>query len=559
MPISLDKWVNNLAKRPLPALAVSIHRVKQLLEDPNTSNLDFQAVIGLDPGFTLDIYRSFGMSPAGKRGPASNIAHAISLLGPLPVKIALKHLPTLDKDLSEAARIGIYQCYARAAHAAILAKDIGEQRGDNNPDELGHAALLHNCAEMAMWAYASKPMQMIHNLVRKGADYGSASRSVLGFTLDQLSAELVKKWQLSPLITETVDHTWFDRDRSMGVGIASSLARASATDWYSDETYDLTEFLAGYLHHSNEHTAAYLHSLAALAGRKLHGMHLPVTAFSMLQQQPVVHRLLLEERQRQLREKQKQLQEKLKEKSLKEYGKELLKQHYSDTRDQAAIQQPAKPRPQPLKEYLKEHPLEAPVKKQAIPSIKPPGVARPAAKAQREPSINPAAFKPKPAAKKIADIMATARVAPPHAWLEFLQHSMRTMRHDLGLQRVVFAMLSQDKSRAGVGYLMGVTANTGLYRFAVNLEQKNLFSMLLSKQQGFWLRPENQEKFLPMIPDEVGAAIDKRGFFCMSIFVRDEPVGFIYADGKSAMNMDGYTRFKQICADLSIDLEKSRE
>ncbi len=558
MQISLDKWANNLAKRPLPALAVTIYRVKQLLEDPNTSNLDFQAVIGLDPGFTLDIYRSFGMSPAGKRGPASNIAHAISLLGPLPVKIALKHLPTLDKGLPEAAKIGIYQCYARAAHAAIYAKDIGEQHEDSNPDEMGHAALLHNCAEMAMWAYASNPMQKIHALVKKGADYGTASQSVLGFTLEQLSAELVRIWQLSPLITETMDHTWFDRERSTAVVIASSLARASAADWYSDEVYDYTEFLSGYLHHSNERTASYLHSLAAIAGSKLRGLHLPASAFSMLQQPPVVPRLLLEEKQRQLREKQKQLQEKLKERSLKEYGKELLKQHYSETRNQAGIKGPEK-RPEPLKEYLKQHPLEAPKRGRPIAIEKTPATEMAAARANAQPNINPEAFKPKPAAKPKPKALASERIAPPHEWLQFLQDNMRTMRNDLGLQRVVFAMLSQDRRRAGVGYLMGVAANSGLYRFSVNLEQTNLFSMLLSKQQGFWLKPDNQEKFLPMIPDEVSAAIDKRGFFCMSIFVSNQPVGFVYADGKGAMNLECYTKFKQMCADLCIDLEKSRE
>jgi HD-like signal output (HDOD) protein len=551
MTISLDKWASNLAKRPLPALAVTIHRVRQLLEDPNTSNLDFQAVIGLDPGFTLDIYRNFGMSPAGKHAPASNVAHAISLLGPLPVKIALKHLPTLDKDLPEAAEIGIYQCYAHAAHAAIYAKDIGEQRGDNNPDEMGHAALLHNCAEMALWTYASKPMQMIHTLVGKGADYGSASSSVLGFTLEQLSAKLINKWNLSPLITETMDHTWFDRERSMAVVIASTLARASAAGWYSNEVYDITEFLAEYQHHSNQRTAAYIHSMAAIAGRKLRGLHLPVTAHSMLQQPPVVNRLLVEE-------KQKQLQEKFKERSLAEYGKELLKQHYTDTRNQEGIKAPRETQRESLKEFLKEHPMEAPKRKLVVPREKPPVAERPAAKPKMQPSVNPATVQTKPAARAKENVIATERIAPPHEWLKSLQDNMRAMRNGLGLQQVVFAMLSQDKKRAGVGYLMGVAANSGLYRFAVNLEQINLFSMLLSKQQGFWLKPDNQEKFLPMIPNEVGESIDKRGFFCMSIFVSNQPVGFVYADGRDAMNTESYTEFKQICADLSLDLEKSR-
>ena len=429
MPISLDKWAANLAKRPLPALAVTIQRVKQLLENPNSSNHDFQNVIGLDPSFTMDIYRSFGVASGGKRGPASNIAHAISLLGPMPVKIAVNNLPILDKTLPQAAKTGIYQCYSRAAHAAIYAQDIGEQHGDNNPEEMGHTALLHNCAEMALWAYASKSMQMIHGLVRKGTDYGSASHSVLGFTLEQLPA-------VDKLVSETT--------------------------------------------------------------LKQPQQELPKTAYGESLKEPLT-------------------------KPSMEHQKESLNKAHTFPRERPAV-----------------------------------AAERTTAKPAAESSINPAAFQVKPAAKAEDKTIAIKLVKPPNEWLECLQNSMRSMRNDLGLQRVMFAMLGPDQKRAEVGHLMGAAADSGLNGFSVSIKEKNLFSVLLSKQQGFWLRPENREKFLPMIPDEIDESIDKRGFFCMSIFVRNQPVGFVYADGREAMNIDCYTEFKQICANLSLDLGKYR-
>jgi len=69
---------------------------------------------------------------------------------------------------------------------------------------------------------------------------------------------------------------------------------------------------------------------------------------------------------------------------------------------------------------------------------------------------------------------------------------------------------------------------------------------------------ENSEKFLPLIPEQILESIDKSGFFCMSIFADDKLVGFIYADGKSAMSEESYTQFKQLCAELCSELEAAR-
>ncbi len=136
---------------------------------------------------------------------------------------------------------------------------------------------------------------------------------------------------------------------------------------------------------------------------------------------------------------------------------------------------------------------------------------------------------------------------------------MRNLRNELGLKRIMFAMLSQDNKQAGAASLIGADTHSDLHKFSLGIEEKNLFSILLSKQQGFWLKPDNSAKFLPLIPEQVVESIDKGGFFCMSVFVHKQPVGFVYADGINAMNEGCYTQFKQLCASLSSDLEKTRQ
>jgi HD-like signal output (HDOD) protein len=560
MPITLEGLVAKLAKRPLPAMAVTIQRVKYLQEDPITSNQDLQKVIGLDPGFTMDIYRTYGASQADKRGPATDVAHAISMLGPLPVKIAAKNLPTLDKTLPDAAKSGIYQVYSRAIHAAIYAKAIGELRGDKNIDEMGLAALLHNCGEMALWAYAGKPMLEIFKLVQKGADYGSATHSVLGFSMKQLNTALADKWHLSPLITETTDHTWFGKSRSMAVQIACSIARESANGWNSSEVEDLIELLGSYIQHNKAKTTAFIHSLAAQADRQLFGLPLPASAFNMLRQPPVTI----------ITEKKKP------EQGTIEITPQKRKKRPMRIEIEQVKKRPKKKDVASLTELLKQMPKEQKREPKPIQASKP--VSKPAAKmpdpikksastpAKPAPAIKAAESKqtpPKPApAKKTAELQATTpkaieKAKAPANWKPILNKYMRKMRNDIGLKRIMFAMVS-DTNYAKVCELVGVNGDPGLNNFMVNIQEENLFKLLLSKQQGFWLKASNREKFLPMIPETSLNAIDQKGFFCMSLFVRGKPIGLIYADGKFLLNDESYADFKQLCAELSLTLGQTK-
>ncbi len=557
MPITLEGLVAKLAKRPLPAMAVTIQRVKYLQEDPITSNHDLQKVIGLDPGFTMDIYRSYGASHGNKRGPATDVAHAISMLGPLPVKIAAKNLPTLDKTLPDAARIGIYQVYSRAIHAAIYAKAIGELREDKNPDEMGLAALLHNCGEMALWAYARKPMLEIYKLVKKGADYGSASYSVLGFTLKQLNTRLSEAWHLSSLITETADHTWFGKHRSMAVQIACSIARESATGWNSSEVEDLIELLGGYIQHNKEKTAAFIHSLAAQADRQLFGLPLPASTFNMLRQPPVT---IISEEKKAADTAPEPTPQRVSKKTTYievEPAPAKPKRKVNIEVEKATSRQKKKEKQPSLSELLKEMPRE-PIKE-----AKPPLEPRPDNKPvfdkvekghQVKAKPNPFASTNEPTKNRPTPSKPIKKVKPPIPWEASLSKYIRKMRNDIGLKRVMFAMVSDNSQHAIVSELKGADIDSGLNSFTVNLKEENLFSALMSKQQGFWLKSSNREKFIPMIPKEVLDAIDQNGFFCMSIFARGKPIGFIYADGIYVLNDESYADFKQLCAELSLAL-----
>ncbi len=279
----LDHWASRLGELNLPAMALTMQRVPQLLDSPNTTNADYQRIISRDPGFTLAIFKSFSQHKFAPKEPPSNLAHAIAMLGLGPLEDSSKTLSILKETVNGRARHELYDCYSRAAHAAWYAYSLARYCNDNNPEEMAIAALLHELAEMMLWAHAKDKMQSITLLQERGKLREQAALDTLGFTLDELTAALAKQWRLPTLARETLELSGAFQTRSLGVMICTNLAQESAKSWESDETLELIEIAAEYQKRDYNKTVAAIHSVTAKAARDLSGLPLPLSAYDLLQ------------------------------------------------------------------------------------------------------------------------------------------------------------------------------------------------------------------------------------------------------------------------------------
>ena len=126
---------------------------------------------------------------------------------------------------------------------------------------------------------------------------------------------------------------------------------------------------------------------------------------------------------------------------------------------------------------------------------------------------------------------------------------LRGMREGVGLHRVVFALLTQDRTTLKAKYVVGGQSSP-LGQFHFDLRTPNLFGRLLEKAQSVWLNDSNRSSIGPLIPAAARQVIGDGEFFAMSVFVRDKPVGLFYADrGRSGCTLDehSYQAFKRLC------------
>ncbi len=141
---------------------------------------------------------------------------------------------------------------------------------------------------------------------------------------------------------------------------------------------------------------------------------------------------------------------------------------------------------------------------------------------------------------------------------EIISLALEGMHSGLGLNRVVFAILTPDKGQLKARSIVGSDNDPHFNRFVVDLNGHNLFVRLMEKPQSLWLNDDNRGKFFQLIPIQFHKLTKNEHFFVMSLFVRNKAVGMFYADRPRACNLDEetYKHFKQLVAQVSHTLSR---
>ncbi|GAB4350060.1 MAG: hypothetical protein Kow006_12380 [Gammaproteobacteria bacterium] len=121
---------------------------------------------------------------------------------------------------------------------------------------------------------------------------------------------------------------------------------------------------------------------------------------------------------------------------------------------------------------------------------------------------------------------ATEKLTPQRV----LEMFTAAVREGLGLDRVVFALLSPDHTMLQGRFYGGVQANSALHHFEFSRDDKSIFARLMDRPAAFWLNKGNCEKMAPLLTERVRQVTGVEEFVAHSIFIADRPIGLCYAD-----------------------------
>jgi HD-like signal output (HDOD) protein len=129
----------------------------------------------------------------------------------------------------------------------------------------------------------------------------------------------------------------------------------------------------------------------------------------------------------------------------------------------------------------------------------------------------------------------------------------------LGLRRLWFGVLDQTGRKVEPKQTLLLDAGLLPGELSYEIKSTHLFARLMGKMQGVWFGAAQRDKLAVLLPEMLRKKIGGRDFFAMSVFVKGQPFGMIYADGGAMRTQLGerdYSAFKTLCVAANEALER---
>jgi len=129
----------------------------------------------------------------------------------------------------------------------------------------------------------------------------------------------------------------------------------------------------------------------------------------------------------------------------------------------------------------------------------------------------------------------------------------------LGLRRVWFGGVNAAGQKVEPRQTLLLDAGLLPGELAYDLNSSHLFARLMAKVQSVWFGGAQREKLAVLLPQALRSKIGGRDFFAMSVLVKGQPFGLIYADGGTArpqLAEPEYGAFKSVCLAANEALER---
>lgn len=260
-------WVAAFDQLDIPVLAATADAVEEWRANEDAVDAHLLAdSMSADPLMTLKLLRHVAVLRRGRdQSDAETATEALVMLGITPFFNAFGPQPTVEARLADQpdALAGLRQVLRRSHRAARFALGFAVHRGDHDAALIHEAALLHDFAEMLLWAHA--PALALTLAGWQQADPGlrssEAQRTLLHVDLSDLQQALMKTWRLPPLLVQITDDHASHLAQVRNVQLAIRLARHSAHGWDNAALPDDVDEISALLNLGTQPTLNLLHDL----------------------------------------------------------------------------------------------------------------------------------------------------------------------------------------------------------------------------------------------------------------------------------------------------------
>jgi HD-like signal output (HDOD) protein len=143
-----------------------------------------------------------------------------------------------------------------------------------------------------------------------------------------------------------------------------------------------------------------------------------------------------------------------------------------------------------------------------------------------------------------------------------IQTAMQAMHDGLGLNRVVFGLISNNRKSIKARSIMGSDNDPNFNQFRIELLPGTLFERMMTGSNTLWVDQHNRAKYGHLVPESFLHKVGANGFFVSTLHVNGKAVGLFYADRHTDhchLDERSYRLFKRISSQVIKKLEELME
>jgi putative nucleotidyltransferase with HDIG domain len=201
----LVQHANNLISLPEVSL-----RVNNIANDPDSTAEDMARVIAQDPALVARMLKIANSSYYGVSKEVDTISRAVSIMGTNKIRdLVLSTAASQAFDGIPNQLISMQDFWHHSLYCGLLAQILAKKcKKEIKAESIFIAGLLHDIGQLIMFNQRPQQSHEVIILLMEGTEdleTYEAERHVFGFDHTQVGAELIKHWNLSPILLECVE------------------------------------------------------------------------------------------------------------------------------------------------------------------------------------------------------------------------------------------------------------------------------------------------------------------------------------------------------------------
>jgi HD-like signal output (HDOD) protein len=232
MHSNLERFLGKLAKEDMPIFKKTAGVITNMTSQDNSSISDLTWSILKDTALTSKVLRLANSITFNRDSrKVSTVSRAVLQLGLRAIKSICFSGLFVETSLKGSQKERVIREMMASFHAAVQARNIALARRDPSAEEIFISSLLYQIGSVAFWCFGGDLAERLDQMIKEQPHIPQEKleKTLLGFTLQELSQSIAKEWSLSDLLERALCG---DNDPKVATIIAGrSIAKAAESDW----------------------------------------------------------------------------------------------------------------------------------------------------------------------------------------------------------------------------------------------------------------------------------------------------------------------------------------